>query len=108
MHNKAAQLCVAGTDDAAADRTMGDTVHASRSNGPFSRIEREFPDQGNMEENREEGPSDLLSNKSPEPTICEVSNQIKDLMEVVKTLASNQRQAGDRLESLGAEVNQLQ
>ena len=89
MHNKAAQLCVAGTDDAAADRTMGDTIHASRSNSPFSRIEREFPDR-NMEENREEGPSGLLSNKSPEPTIREVSNQIKDLMEVVKTLASNQ------------------
>ena len=40
--------------------------------------------------------------------IREVSNQIKDLMEVVKALASNQQQARDKLESLGAEVNQLQ
>ena len=90
MCNKAAQLHIAGTDDTAADRTLGDTIHASRSNSPFSRIEREFHDHGNIEENREEGPSGLLSNKSPEPTIREVSNQIKDLIEVVKTLASNQ------------------
>ena len=108
MHNKAVQLRVAGTDDTAADRTSGDTVCASCSNSPLSRLEREFPDPGNVEENREEGPSGLLSNESSEPTIREVSNQIKDLMEVVKTLASNQQQAGDKLESLGAEVNQLQ
>ena len=91
-----------------AIRTSGDTVCASRSNSPFSRLEREFPEPGNIEENREEGPSGLLSDKSSEPMICEVSNQIKDLMEVIKTLASNQQQARDKLESLGAEVNQLQ
>ena len=82
--NKAAQLRVAGTDNTAADRTLGDTIHASCSNSPFSRIEREFPDQGNIEENREEGPSGLLSNELSKPMIREVSNQIKDLMEVVK------------------------
>ena len=108
MCNKAAQLRVAGTDDTAADRMLGDTIRASHSNSPFSRLEREFPGQGNIEEDREEGPSGLLSDESSEPTICEVSNQIKDLMEVVKTLASNQQQARDKLESLGAEVNQLQ
>ena len=106
--NKAAQLRVTGMDDTAADRTLGDTIRASHSNSLFSRLERKFPDQGNIGENREEGPSGLLSDESSEPTIREVSNQIKDLVEVIKTLASNQRQAGDKLESLGAEVNQLQ
>ena len=108
MHNKAVQLHAAGTDDTAVNKTSGDTIRASHSNCPFSRLEREFPDPGNVEENREEGPSSLPSGKFSEPTIHEVSNQIKDLMEVIKTLASNQQQTRDKLESWGAEVNQLQ
>ena len=91
-----------------ADKTLGDTICASCSNSPFSRLEREFPDPGNIEENRGEGPSGLPSSKLSEPTIREVSNQLKDLMEVVKTLVSDQRQMQEKVEGLGAEVYQLQ
>ena len=66
-----------------------------------------FPSQGNITGDRENGPSGLPSNESSELMIREVSNQIKDLMEVMKTLASNQRQTQSQLEGLGAEVNQL-
>ena len=91
-HNKAAQLHAAGTDDTVADKMSGDTIHASHSNSPSSRLEREFPDPGNIEENRGEGPSGLPSGELSELTIREVSNQLKDLMEVIKTLVSDQRQ----------------
>ena len=66
-----------------------------------------FPSQGNIIGDREDGPIGLPSNESSEPMIREVSNQIKDLMEVMKPLASNQRQTQNQLEGLGAEVNQL-
>ena len=104
MHNKAVQLCAAGTDDTAADKMLGDTIHAFCSNSPSSRLEREFPDQGNIGEYRGEGPIGLPSSKSPKPMICEVSNQLKDLIEVIKTLAADQRQTRDKIEGLGAEV----
>ena len=51
-----------------------------------------FSGQGNIGESRGEGPSGLPSNESSELMIREVSNQLKDLMEVVKTLVSDQRQ----------------
>ena len=105
--NKAAQHRTAGTDDTAADRMSGDTIRASHSTSPHSGLEEMFPSQGNITGDREDGPSGLPSNKSSEPTIRKVSNQIKDLMEVMKTLASNQRQTQSQLEGLGAEVNQL-
>ena len=85
MHN-------ALTDNTAADKTLGDTICASCSNSPSSRLEEVFPGQGNVGESRGEGPSGLPSSKSPDPTICEVSNQLKDLMKVIKTLFSDQRQ----------------
>ena len=67
-----------------------------------------FPSQGNIAGDRGEGPSGLPSGKLSEPTIREVSNQLKDLIEVIKTLVSDQRQTRERVEGLGAEVYQLQ
>ena len=86
---------------------LGDTICASHSPSPHTGLEEMFPSQGNITGDREDGPSSLPSNESSELTIHEVSNQIKDLMEVMKTLASNQRQTQSQLEGLGAEVNQL-
>ena len=107
MRNRAAQPRTAGTDDTAADQMLGDTIRASHIPSPHTGLEEMFPSQGNITGDREDGPSGLPSNESSEPTIHEVSNQIKDLMEVMKTLASNQRQTQSQLEGLGAEVNQL-
>ena len=59
MRNKAVQLCATGADDMAADKTSRDTICASHSNSPSSWLEREFPDPGNIEETRGEGPSSL-------------------------------------------------
>ena len=67
-----------------------------------------FPSQGNIAGDWGEGPSGLPSGELSEPTIHEVSNQLKDLIEVVKTLVSDQRQTRERVEGLGAEVYQLQ
>ena len=108
MHNRAAQLRATGVDNTAADRMLGDTIHASHNNSPSSGLEEMLPSQGNMAGDRGEGPSGLPGGKSSEPTICEVSNQLKDLIEVVKTLVSDQRQMRERVEGLGAEVYQLQ
>ena len=83
MCNRAAQLCTAGADDTAADQMLGDTIHASHNNSPSSRLEEMFPSQGNITGDKEEGPSGLPSSELSELTICEVSNQLKDLMEVV-------------------------
>ena len=106
--NRAAQICAAGVDDTAADQMSGDTIHASHNNSPSSRLEEMFPSQGNIAGDRGEGPSGLPGSKSSEPTIREVSNQLKDLIEVVKTLVSDQRQTRERVEGIGAEVYQLQ
>ena len=61
-----------------------------------------------MAGDRGEGPSGLPGGESYEPMIREVSNQLKDLMEVVKTLVSDQRQMREKIEGIGAEVYQLQ
>ena len=61
-----------------------------------------------MAGDRGEGPSGLPGSKSSVPTIREVSNQLKDLIEVVRTLVSDQRQMRERVEGIGAEVYQLQ
>ena len=108
MCNRAAQLHAAGADDTAADWMLGDTICASHNNSPSSGLEEMFPSQGNITGDREEGPSGLPSGEPSELTICEVSNQLKDLMEVVKTLVSDQRQTWERVEGIGAEVYQLQ
>ena len=92
MCNRAAQLRAFGADDAAADRMLGDTIRASHNNSLSSGLEETFPSQGNITGDREDGPSGLPSGKSSEPMIHEVSNQLKDLMGVVKTLVSDQRQ----------------
>ena len=92
MCNRAAQIHTAGVDDTAADRMSGDTIRASHNNSPSSGLEEMFPGQGNMAGDRREGPSGLPGGESSEPTICEVSNQLKDLMEVVKASVSDQRQ----------------
>ena len=73
-----------------------------------SGLEEMLPGQGNMAGGKGEGPSGLPGGESSEPMIHEVSNQLKDLMEVVKTLVSDQRQTGERIEGIGAEVYQLQ
>ena len=86
----------------------GDTICASHNNSPSSGLEEMFPGQGNMAGDRGEGPSSLPGGESSELTICEVSNQLKDLMEVMKTLVSYQRQTRERIEGIGAEVYQLQ
>ena len=104
MRNRAAQIRAAGVDDTVADRMSGDTIRASHNNSPSSGLEEMFPGQGNMGG----GPSGLPGGESSEPTICEVSNQLRDLMEVVKTLVSDQRQTRERIEGIGAEVYQLQ
>ena len=83
------------------------TLNILHSTSPHTGLEEMFPSQGNITGDREDGPSSLPSNELSEPTIREVSNQIKDLMEVMKTLASNQRQTQSQLEGLGADVNQL-
>ena len=106
--NRAAQIRAAGVDDTAADQMSGDTIRASHNNSPSSGLEEMFPSQGNMAGDRGEGPSGLPGGESSEPTICEVSNQLKDLIEVVKTLVSDQRQTRERIEGIGAEVYQLQ
>ena len=106
--NRAVQICAAGVDNTAADRMSGDTIHASHNNSPSSGLEEMFPGQGNMAGDRGEGPSGLPGGESSEPMIREVSNQLKDLMEVVKTLVSDQRQTRERIEGIGAEVYQLQ
>ena len=108
MCNRAAQLRTAGVDDTAADCMSGDTIHASHNNSLSSGLEEMFPNQGNIAGDRGEGPSGLPSSESSEPMICEVSNQLKDLIEVVKTLVSDQRQMRERVEGIGAEVYQLQ
>ena len=108
IRNRAVQLRAAGADDTAADWMSGDTIHASHNNSPSSGLEEMFPSQGNITGDRGEGPSGLPSSESSEPTIREVSNQLKDLIEVVKTLVSDQRQTWERVEGLGAEVYQLQ
>ena len=107
-HNRAAQSHAAGVDNTAADQVSGDTIHASHNNSPSRGLEEMFPSQGNMARDRGEGPSSLPGGESSEPMICEVSNQLKDLKEVVKTLVSDQRQTRERVEGLGAEVYQLQ
>ena len=107
-HNRAAQLCAAGVDDTATDRMSGDTIRASHNNSPSSGLEEMFPSQGNIAGDRGEGPSGLPSSELSEQTICEVSNQLKKLIEVMKTLVSDQRQMRERVEGLGAEVYQLQ
>ena len=83
-------------------------MRASHNNSPSSGLEEMFPSQGNIAGDRGEGPSGLPSSELSEPTIREVSNQFKDLIEVVKTVVSDQRQTRERVEGLGAEVYQLQ
>ena len=90
--NRAVQIRAAGVDDTAADRMSGDTICASHNNSPSSGLEEMFPGQGNMAGDRGEGPSGLPGGESSEPMIREVSNQLKDLMEVVKASVSDQRQ----------------
>ena len=102
--NRAAHPHTAGTDNTAADRMSGDTIRASHSPSPHTGLEEMFTSQGNITGDKEDGTSGLPSNESSEPMIHEVSNQIKDLMEVMKTLASNQRQTQSQLEGLGADV----
>ena len=58
----------------------GDTIRAFHSTSPHTGLEEMFPSQGNITGDREDGPSCLPSNKLSEPMICEVSNQIKDLL----------------------------
>ena len=92
MRNRAAQLRAAGVDDTVADPMSGDTIRASHNNSLSSGLEEMFPSQGNIAGDRGEGPSGLPSGELSELTIREVSNQLKDLIEVVKTLVSDQRQ----------------
>ena len=53
-----------------------------------------------MAGDRGEGPGGLPGGESSEPTICEVSNQLKALIEVMKTLVSDQRQTRERIEGI--------